>query len=76
MRRVQGMQLVHRLTMIVTNSCGRQSVLAREWFRRLQSRAKHLVSLRTPMTYGILFEKVENGELPPGSYYAHVPALV
>jgi predicted RNase H-like HicB family nuclease len=27
------------------------------------------------MTYGILFEKVENGELPPGSYYAHVPAL-
>jgi predicted RNase H-like HicB family nuclease len=27
------------------------------------------------MTYGILFEKVENDELPPGSYYAHVPAL-
>ena len=27
------------------------------------------------MTYGILFEKADNGELPPGFYYAHVPAL-
>src|SRR5438128_1638861 len=27
------------------------------------------------MTYGILFEKIEGGELPPGFYYAHVPAL-
>jgi predicted RNase H-like HicB family nuclease len=27
------------------------------------------------MTYGILFEKAEPGELPPGFYYAHVPAL-
>jgi predicted RNase H-like HicB family nuclease len=27
------------------------------------------------MTYGILFEKVETAELPPGFYYAHVPAL-
>ena len=27
------------------------------------------------MTYGILFEKVESGELPPGFYYAHIPAL-
>jgi predicted RNase H-like HicB family nuclease len=27
------------------------------------------------MTYGILFEKTESGELPPGFYYAHVPAL-
>ena len=27
------------------------------------------------MTYGILFEKVENGDLPQGFYYAHVPAL-
>ena len=26
------------------------------------------------MTYGILFEKAA-GELPPGFYYAHVPAL-
>jgi predicted RNase H-like HicB family nuclease len=27
------------------------------------------------MIYGILFEKIENGELPSGFYYAHVPAL-
>lgn len=27
------------------------------------------------MTYGILFEKIENGDLPQGFYYAHVPAL-
>ena len=27
------------------------------------------------MTYGILFEKVEDGELAPGHYYAHVPGL-
>ena len=27
------------------------------------------------MTYGILFEKVEDGALMPGFYYAHVPAL-
>lgn len=27
------------------------------------------------MTYGILFEKIENGELPSGFYYAHIPAL-
>ncbi len=27
------------------------------------------------MTYGILFEKIESGELPHGFYYAHVPAL-
>jgi predicted RNase H-like HicB family nuclease len=27
------------------------------------------------MTYGILFEKIDSGELPPGFYYAHVPAL-
>ena len=27
------------------------------------------------MTYGVLFEKVEDGELPSGCYYAHVPAL-
>jgi predicted RNase H-like HicB family nuclease len=27
------------------------------------------------MTYGILFEKIEGGKLPPGFYYAHVPAL-
>jgi predicted RNase H-like HicB family nuclease len=27
------------------------------------------------MTYGILFEKVGAAELPPGFYYAHVPAL-
>ena len=27
------------------------------------------------MTYGILFEKVEDGEFPSGFYYAHVPAL-
>ena len=27
------------------------------------------------MTYGILFEKIESGELAHGFYYAHVPAL-
>jgi len=27
------------------------------------------------MTYGILFEKIESGELPPSFFYAHVPAL-
>jgi len=27
------------------------------------------------MTYDVLFEKVEEGELSPGYYYAHVPAL-
>lgn len=27
------------------------------------------------MTYGILFERIENGQLPAGFYYAHVPAL-
>ncbi|HEX3618810.1 MAG TPA: hypothetical protein VHU16_00405 [Candidatus Udaeobacter sp.] len=27
------------------------------------------------MTYGILFEKIDSGELPPSFYYAHVPAL-
>ena len=27
------------------------------------------------MTYGILFEKVETDELPPGFYYAHIPTL-
>jgi predicted RNase H-like HicB family nuclease len=27
------------------------------------------------MTYGILLEKIEGTELPPGFYYAHVPAL-
>ena len=27
------------------------------------------------MTYGILFEKITNGELPEGYYYAHVPTL-
>ncbi len=27
------------------------------------------------MTYGILVEKAPKGELPPGFYYAHVPAL-
>jgi len=27
------------------------------------------------MTYGILFEKIENEELPSGFYYAHIPAL-
>jgi predicted RNase H-like HicB family nuclease len=27
------------------------------------------------MTYGIVFEKVESGELPAGFFYAHVPAL-
>lgn len=27
------------------------------------------------MTYGILFEKIQNSELPSGCYYAHVPAL-
>ncbi len=27
------------------------------------------------MTYGILFEKADPGELPPGWYYAHIPAL-
>ncbi len=27
------------------------------------------------MTSGILLEKIENGELPSGSYYAHLPAL-
>jgi predicted RNase H-like HicB family nuclease len=27
------------------------------------------------MTYGILFEKVASSELPPGFYYAHVPAV-
>lgn len=27
------------------------------------------------MTYGILFEKGEASDLPPGFYYAHVPAL-
>ena len=27
------------------------------------------------MTYGILVEKAPEGELPPGFYYAHVPAL-
>jgi hypothetical protein len=27
------------------------------------------------MIYGILFEKIENGELPSGFYYADVPAL-
>ena len=27
------------------------------------------------MTYGILFEKAQDTALPPGFYYAHVPAL-
>jgi len=27
------------------------------------------------MTYGILIEKIENGELPSGFYYAYIPAL-
>lgn len=27
------------------------------------------------MTYGILFEKMNGGDLPHGHYYAHVPAL-
>ena len=27
------------------------------------------------MTYGIVFEKVAESELPPGHYYAHIPAL-
>jgi predicted RNA binding protein YcfA (HicA-like mRNA interferase family)/predicted RNase H-like HicB family nuclease len=27
------------------------------------------------MTYGILVEKTESADLPPGYYYAHVPAL-
>jgi predicted RNase H-like HicB family nuclease len=27
------------------------------------------------MIYGILFEKAEIGVLPPGLYYAHIPAL-
>jgi len=27
------------------------------------------------MTYGILVEKAPEGELPPGFYHAHVPAL-
>ena len=27
------------------------------------------------MTYDVLFEKVEEGELAPCYYYAHVPAL-
>ncbi len=27
------------------------------------------------MTYGILFEKIEESEMPAGSYYAHIPAL-
>ncbi len=27
------------------------------------------------MVYGILFEKARDADLPPGFYYAHVPAL-
>jgi predicted RNase H-like HicB family nuclease len=27
------------------------------------------------MSYGILFEKVEDKDFPPGYYYAHVPSL-
>ncbi|MDP3071209.1 MAG: type II toxin-antitoxin system HicB family antitoxin [Opitutaceae bacterium] len=27
------------------------------------------------MTYGIVFEKIAAGELPPGYYYAHIPVL-
>lgn len=27
------------------------------------------------MTYGVLFEKVEESEAMPGHYYAHIPAL-
>jgi hypothetical protein len=27
------------------------------------------------MTYGILFEKIESGELPQNFYYAYIPAL-
>lgn len=27
------------------------------------------------MTYGLVFEKVAESELPAGHYYAHVPAL-
>ena len=33
------------------------------------------VTLLGSMIYGILFEKIENNELPAGFYYAHVPAL-
>jgi predicted RNase H-like HicB family nuclease len=28
-----------------------------------------------PMNFGILFEKVEDKDFPPGYYYAHVPSL-
>jgi hypothetical protein len=27
------------------------------------------------MSFGILFEKVADGELPPGYFYAHIPSL-
>lgn len=27
------------------------------------------------MTYRVLFEKIESGEMPPGFYYAHIPSL-
>lgn len=27
------------------------------------------------MTYSIIFEKITDGSLPPGHYYAHIPAL-
>ncbi len=27
------------------------------------------------MVYGILFEKIEEPDFPPGYYYAHIPAL-
>lgn len=27
------------------------------------------------MTYGVLFEKIESADAPPGFYYAHIPSL-
>ena len=27
------------------------------------------------MNYGILFERIDDADLPPGHYYAHVPSL-
>ena len=40
----------------------------------MNSRSAQL-TLLSSMIYGILFEKIENNELPAGFYYAHVPAL-
>jgi predicted RNase H-like HicB family nuclease len=27
------------------------------------------------MNYGILFERIEDADFPPGHYYAHIPSL-